>query len=303
MVSELGIGTWGLSGDAYGKVEEAEAERVLRRAIEIGFSVIDTADAYGGGRMERLVGTIVRDHPDLVVVTKVGIDRTTDPPRKCFAPEYLAAAVERSLKRLSMSAIPVLLLHHPTPDSLHLGDAIGALETLKKDGKILHWGVAAGDEDVARTAIDKGAEVIELAYNLVNPIDLHRISGDVMVAGCGVLARSVLAYGLLSGTWAKDRTFDEGDHRNERWTRMELEHRVGQLDAMQFLVKGDVRTLRGAAVRYVLANHLVSCAVLGPRSVAQLEQLVRETGGGPRYLSDDDLRQLPRALDRVGIQS
>lgn len=303
MVSELGIGTWGLSGDAYGKVEEAEAERVLRRAIEIGFSVIDTADAYGGGRMERLVGTIVRDHPDLVVVTKVGIDRTTDPPRKCFAPEYLVAAVERSLKRLSMPAIPVLLLHHPTPDSLHLGDAIGALETLKKDGKILHWGVAAGDEDVARTAIDKGAEVIELAYNLVNPIDLHRISGDVMVAGCGVLARSVLAYGLLSGTWAKDRTFDEGDHRNERWTRMELEHRVGQLEAMQFLVKGDVRTLRGAAVRYVLANHLVSCAVLGPRSVAQLEQLVRETGGGPRYLSDDDLRQLPRALDRVGIQS
>jgi aryl-alcohol dehydrogenase-like predicted oxidoreductase len=65
----------------------------------------------------------------------------------------------------------------------------------------------------------------------------------------------------------------------------------------------DVLTMRGAAVRFVLANHIVSAAVLGPRTVEQLEQLVRETGGGPRYLSDEDLRQLPRALDRVGISS
>jgi aryl-alcohol dehydrogenase-like predicted oxidoreductase len=156
---------------------------------------------------------------------------------------------------------------------------------------------------VARTAIDKDAEVIELAYNLIHAIDLHRLSGDIMVMGCGVLARSVLAYGLLTGTWSKDRTFDDGDHRNERWTRLELEHRVGQLDALQFLIKGDVRTMRGAAVRYALANHLVSAAVLGPKSVEQLEQLVRETGGGPRYIPDDDLRRLPRVLDRVGIHT
>ena len=84
---------------------------------------------------------------------------------------------------------------------------------------------------------------------------------------------------------------------------MELEHRIEQLDAIRFLVKGEVHTLRGAAVRFVLANHLVSAAVLGPRTVEQLEQLVRETGGGPRYLPDDDLRQLPRALDRVGIHT
>lgn len=303
MVSEMGIGTWGLSGDAYGKVEEAEADRVLRRAVDMGFSVIDTADAYGAGKMERLVGKVLKDHRDLVVVTKVGIDRTTDPARKCFEPKYLRDAVERSLKRLGTDAIPVLLLHHPSPDALHVGDGIGELLELKKAGKIRHWGIAAGDDDVARTAIDKDAEVVELAYNLVQAIDLHRISGDVMVMGCGILARSVLSYGLLTGTWAKDRSFDEGDHRNDRWTKMELEHRVGQLDALQFLVKGDVRTMRGAAVRYVLANHLVSSAILGPKSVEQLEQLVRETGGGPRYIPDDDLRMLPRALDRVGIHT
>jgi aryl-alcohol dehydrogenase-like predicted oxidoreductase len=299
----MGIGTWGLSGDAYGKVAESDAERVLRRAVEIGFTLIDTADAYGAGRMERLVGKVLKDHKDLVVVTKVGIDRTSDPARKCFEPEYLRSAVERSLKRLGADAIPLLLLHHPSPDALHVGDGIGELAALKKAGKIRHWGVAAGDEDVARTAIDKDAEVVELAYNLIQAIDLHRISGDVMVAGCGILARSVLSYGLLSGTWAKDRSFDEHDHRNDRWTKMELEHRVGQLDALQFLLNGEVRTLRGAAVRYVLANYLVSSAILGPKSVEQLEQLVRETGGGPRYIPDDDLRKLPRALDRVGIHT
>lgn len=303
VVSELALGTWGISGDAYGKVDEADAVRVLERAVDMGFDLIDTADAYGGGKMEVLVGRVLAKHPDLTVVTKIGIDRTTDPARKCFEAQYLKDAVERSLKRLGTSAIPVLLLHHPTPETLHNGEAVDTMTALVKDGKVRHWGIAAGDEDVARTAIDKGAQVIELPYNLLHGVDLHRISGDVMVAGSGVLARSVLSYGLLSGMWAKDRSFEEGDHRNERWTKMELEHRVDQLDAVRFLVKNDVLTMRGAAVRYVLANHLVSSAVLGPRTVEQLEQLVRETGGGPRYLSDDDLRQLPRALDRVGIRS
>ena len=303
VVSELAIGTWGLSGEPYGPVDEADAEKVLRRALDMNFSVIDTSDAYGAGRMEKLVGKVVKDKPDVVVVTKGGIDRTTDPARKNFEGAAVRAAVERSLKRLGMEAIPIYLLHHPTPDALYGGEAVITLEALKAEGKIRHWGVAAGDEDVARAAIDKGAEVLELAYNLVHPLDLHRLSGDIMVAGTGVLARSVLAYGLLAGMWAKDREFPEGDHRQERWTKLELEMRVNQLDAVRFLVKADVHTMRGAAVRFVLANHLVNSAVLGARTVEQLEQLVRETGGGPRYLPDDDLRQIPRALDKVGIHT
>lgn len=303
VVSELAIGTWGLSGEPYGPVDEADAEKVLRRALDMDFSLVDTSDAYGAGRMEKLVGKVVKDKPETLVITKGGIDRTTDPARKNFEGTVLRAAVERSLKRLGMDAIPIYLLHHPTPDAIYGGEAIVTLEALKTEGKIRHWGVAAGDEDVARAAIDKGAEVLELAYNLVHPLDLHRLSGDIMVAGTGVLARSVLAYGLLGGMWAKDREFPEGDHRQERWTKLELEMRVNQLDAVRFLVKADVHTMRGAAVRFVLANHLVNAAVLGARTVEQLEQLVRETGGGPRYLPDDDLRQIPRALDKVGIHT
>jgi aryl-alcohol dehydrogenase-like predicted oxidoreductase len=122
-----------------------------------------------------------------------------------------------------------------------------------------------------------------------------------MVAQSGVLVRSTLGYGLLSGMWSKERTFEDGDHRKERWTSAEMARRIEQLDAVRYLVKGDVRTLRAAAVRFVLANHLVSAAVLGPRTIEQLEQLVREVGSGPVYLADSDLAALPRALSRAGI--
>src|SRR5688500_6179887 len=135
VVSELAIGTWGLSGDAYGKVEEADAEIVLRRAIDMGFSLFDTSDAYGAGRMERLCGKLAKEHPDRIVVTTGGIDRTTNPARKCFAPDYLRGAVERSCKRLGLDAIPIYLLHNPTPETLHSGEPSAMMEALKKEGK------------------------------------------------------------------------------------------------------------------------------------------------------------------------
>jgi aryl-alcohol dehydrogenase-like predicted oxidoreductase len=297
------LGTWGLSGDPYGKVDAADAERVVARALELGFTTFDTADSYGAGRMEVLLGKMLKSRKEVLVVTKGGTDRTSEPARKRFDPDYLRGAVRRSLKRLGKGAIDLYLLHNPSADALVKGDATGALEDMKKEGLVRHWGVSAGDVEAARVGLEKGAEVIELAYNLLHSIDLHRLAGEIMVARAGVLARSTLNHGMLGGMWAKDRSFQEGDQRLDRWTRLELERRLEQLEAVRYLVKGDVHTLRAAAVRYVLANHLVTSAVLGPHSVEQLDQLVRETGAGPRYLSDDDLAALPRALQRVGIAS
>jgi aryl-alcohol dehydrogenase-like predicted oxidoreductase len=305
VVSELSLGTWGLSGDGYGPVDAAECEKTVLRALEMGFTLFDTADAYGGGTMEVRLGKMLQGEnaKNAIIVTKVGTDRTTDPARKRVEPTYLRERAQLSLKRLGRERIDVLLLHNPSPEALLHGDSAAVLLEMKKEGLIGHWGVAAGDAEVGRAAIDKGAEVIEVPYNLVHGIDLHRLAGDAMVSGVGILARSVLAHGLLTGLWTKTRAFEAGDHREGRWTRLELERRVDQLNALRFLVRGEVQTLRGAAVRFVLANHLVSSAVLGPRSVTQLEQLVRETGSGPRYLPDEDLSSLPRALSKVGILS
>ncbi len=305
VVSELAVGTWGLSGEPYGPVDEKDAEAVLAKALDVGVTLFDTSDSYGGGKMEVLLGRMCKGKDDVVIVTKGGTDRRIEPPVKRFDEEYIRGAVERSLKRLGLEAIPVYLLHCPSRDALVDRDdqksALTILKTLQREGKIQHVGVSCGTEDVLEQAIEDGAEVVELAYNIFYSGPLTRKTGDIMVRRPGVLARSVLNYGVLAGHWTRDREFPDTDHRSQRWTRMELEHRVDQLDALQFLVKGDVRSMRGAAVRFVLSSHVVSAAVLGPRTVEQLEQLVRETGGGPRYIKDDDLIQLYRELEKVGV--
>jgi aryl-alcohol dehydrogenase-like predicted oxidoreductase len=121
--------------------------------------------------------------------------------------------------------------------------------------------------------------------------------------GITVLAHSVLSYGLLTAHWSAERTFDDNDHRKDRWTRAELRRRVEQLTAVRELVGGNVLSPRAAALRFVLANNLVSCAILGPKSQAQLEQLLREAGSGPPYLTDTQLRNLPNRLLEVGAHS
>jgi aryl-alcohol dehydrogenase-like predicted oxidoreductase len=303
-VSELSLGTWGLSGDGYGPVAESEQERVLDRALDIGLSTIETSDAYGAGRMEQIIGKALRRsglRDSAVVVTKGGTDRATSPPRRRFDAEYLRASVDRSLRRLDLDRIHVYLLHCPQAD-VFAGPAVETLLELKQAEKIAHWGVSAGEFGVGRMALRKGAEVIEVPYNLLHSSELHRLGGEIMVSGAGVLARSTLAYGLLAGHWRSDRDFPEGDHRAHRWSKPELARRMEQLSALRFLVNGDVSTMRGAAVRFALANQMVSSAVLGPRNVVQLEELVRETGAGPVYLRDAELARLPHALDSVGVE-
>src|SRR5580692_6431887 len=120
-VSELSLGTWGLSGDAYGPVEERDQENVLRRALEMGVGLIETADAYGAGRMEQLVGRAIAGLNEICVVTKGGIDRSTLPPRRRFDAAYLRDAVARSLRRLGRDRIDVYLLHSPS-EAVLLGD-------------------------------------------------------------------------------------------------------------------------------------------------------------------------------------
>jgi aryl-alcohol dehydrogenase-like predicted oxidoreductase len=298
----MALGTWGLSGDGYGPVEEGEQERVVARALEMGISLVDTADAYGAGRMERLLGRALRDRGDVVVVTKGGTDRGTSPARKRFDAAYLRERLEGSLRRLMRDRVDVYLLHNPSTAAVEAGEAIDALVDLKREGKVGHWGISAGDVATGRAALRRGAEVIELPYSLVHATDLHRLAGEIMVSGAGVLARSTLSYGLLAGHWPPGKAFPEGDHRAERWTPPEVDRRIEQLSSVRFLVHGDVPTMRAAAVRFVLSNNIVSCAVLGPRNVEQLEDIVREVGMGPIYLSDEDLMRIPRVLQAVGIE-
>jgi aryl-alcohol dehydrogenase-like predicted oxidoreductase len=299
-VSEMSLGTWGLSGDGYGPVILPEVDRTIDRAIALGVTLFETADVYGAGAMETKLGERLPKQ-GVRVVTKIGTDLASNPPMKRFSAGYLRDAFERSEARLKRDKLDIVLLHNPTMAAMDAGDGIELQKELKRDGRIAAWGVSAGAIEVALSAILHGADVIELAYNVFIAKDLHQIAGDLSESGVGILARSVLAHGLLTGHWSPEREFYPGDHRAERWTRDELKKRISQLDALRPAVGGPILTLRAAALRFVLSNQLVSSAVLGPRSVAQLDQLIREAGSGPPYLRDTTLAALSERLKNLGL--
>src|SRR4051794_1558713 len=109
-VSELALGTWGLSGDGYGAVAEVDQDKVIERALALGVTLFETADSYAKGAMESRLGERLADMKTAQIVTKIGTDRTQRPTVKCFDSAYLRAAFERSCERLKRSTIDLVLL-------------------------------------------------------------------------------------------------------------------------------------------------------------------------------------------------
>jgi aryl-alcohol dehydrogenase-like predicted oxidoreductase len=301
-VSELGLGTWGLSGEGYGKVEESEQDAVIDRALAMGITLFDTADTYAGGEMEKRLGKRLPKGSEVTVVTKIGTSSEGTLLKKDFSPAHLRLSTERSLERLGRERIDVLLLHNPSPKTVSRGEAVATMKEMVELGLAHTWGVSAGSSECATEAASVGAPVIELAYNAFHWRQLVAIADQVREKKVGILARSVLAYGLLCGNWPTNKEFPPEDHRSERWTADELKRRIVQLNALRPSVYGSVQSLRSVAVRYVLSNPLVSCAVLGPRKGAQLDQLVRDAGKERRYLPEGGLESLENRVRGIGVQ-
>ena len=299
-VTELALGTWGLSGDGYGPVPEAEAERTVERALELGLRLFETADVYGEGAMERCLGRVGLPS-DAVVVTKLGTDRGAVPPRKCFELSWLRGAVERSQERLGRDQLDVVLLHNPTLEELSAHKPGVFLDELARRGVVRAWGVSAGSAEVGRAAIAAGAQVVQIAYNALSQDVFTGLSGTLSASGAGLLVRSTLAHGLLVGDWTVEQSFAEGDHRRARWSPELLGLRLRQAEVLRTLVGGSASTMRAAALRFVLASGLVTSAVLGPRSAAQLEELVRDAGEAPPYLRETELAELAVRLRAIGV--
>ena len=253
--------------------------------------------------MERRLGRLVGGDPTVRIVTKLGTDLAAVPPRKRFDGKFIAEALARSAERLQRSRLDVVLLHNPSVAAVERAETTGCLVEAESQGKIGTWGVSAGSVEVARAAISKGARVVSMAHNALWSKDLRALGPELSRDGVGVLAHSVLAYGLLAGLWASDKQFGPDDHRAERWTPDDLRRRLGQLQALRPLVGGPVLSLRAAALRYVLESSVVSSAVIGPRSCLELDQLVREAGKGPPYLPANGLKALESRLRELGVNA
>jgi aryl-alcohol dehydrogenase-like predicted oxidoreductase len=302
VVSELALGTWGLSGDGYGPVPETEQDAVIERARALGIELFETSDSYALGEMERRLGRLLGPDRTARFVTKIGTDRHSRPPRKRFDAGYLRQAFDESRRRLCRDVIDVVLLHNPSASALKRGEATGALEELRVQGALVAWGVSAGSAEVADAAITAGAQVLQVAHHALDTQVLASVTARVAERKIGVLARSVLAHGLLCGHWPPSKEFGPEDHRSERWSSHELGRRLRQLDALRPVLGESVQTLRAAALRFVLANDSVSSVVLGPRRQLQLDQLVREAGREPPYLSTAQRRELEQRLREVGAR-
>jgi len=300
-VSELSLGTWGLSGDTYGTVSEHEAKAVVQRAEAMGINLFETADSYGRGRMESLLGESLQNEQS-VVVTKWGTDLESAPARKQFAAAYLRKAAEASRARLGDKVKLVALLHNPTTETVSNGEASETMKALVDEKLIESWGVSVGSAEVAQASIAAQAPILSFAYNVLQVQPLRSLQESLRENEVGVLAHSVLFYGLLTGRWTQNKTFRNSDHRSQRWAPGALRSRVQHLDGVRPLVSGDVVSLRSAAVRFVLSNELIASVVLGPKSSLQLDQLIRENRNGPPYLTEAKLSALESRLQQLKVE-
>jgi aryl-alcohol dehydrogenase-like predicted oxidoreductase len=179
-VSELGFGTWTVSTGWWGEYTDAEAQDLIRSAIDRGINHIDTADAYGNGRGESILKPILKDHPDLVVGTKFGYDFYNHPERprgqrelpQDMTPKFIRFALEHSLTRLGVDHVSIYQPHNPRVDVLMRDEFWEIMEALKKEGKILSYGPSLGpaigwrDEGVY-SAGERKAPVTQMIYNML----------------------------------------------------------------------------------------------------------------------------------------
>ncbi|MFP5283620.1 MAG: aldo/keto reductase [Actinomycetes bacterium] len=213
-VSVVGLGTWQLGGD-WGEVSDVDAFGVLEAAIEAGIDLLDTADVYGDGRSEQLIGRFLSSHsePRVFVATKMG--RRAEQVPENYSLENFRAWTDRSRRNLGVDRLDLVQLHCP-PTSAYSSDAVyDGLDTLVEDGAIAAYGVSVETCDEALTAISRrGTATVQIILSAFRHKPLEYVLPAAHAAGVGVLARVPLASGLLSGKYTADTTFSESDHRS-----------------------------------------------------------------------------------------
>ena len=213
-VSVIGLGTWQL-GAGWGEVSETAALEVLGAAVELGVTFFDTADVYGNGRSERLIGRFRAAHPELPIMVATKMGRRVDQVPENFTLENFRAWTERSRRNLDMDQLDLVQLHCP-PTAVYSQDEVyDALDTLVADRVIASYGVSVETCDEALTAISRrGTATVQIILNAFRLKPLEAVLPSAIKNGVGIIARVPLASGLLSGAYTTSTSFAENDHRN-----------------------------------------------------------------------------------------
>ena len=282
-VSEIGYGAWGISGEMWLGAEDQESLEALNRAVDLGVNFIDTALAYGRGHSERLVGKVVAEREErIVVASKIPPKNLLWPapdgsdPDEAFPAEHVRKCTERSLKNLGMDAIDVMQFHVWNDEWIGRGGWLEEILALRQEGKIRFFGVSINDNQPANAIklIETGAvDTVQVIYNV-----FEQAPEDALFAACerndvGVIARVPFDEGGLTGRVTPDTTFPEGDFRNDYFSG---DHSVERTDEHVRAILEDLGIERDelpeTALRYVLSRPEVSTVIPGMRTVRNVER-------------------------------
>ena len=313
-VSEIGLGCWQLGGSDWGDVSDEQALETLRAAADAGVSFFDTADVYGLGRSETLIGRFLAERKSqhakghLFVATKLG--RFPDPGwPKNFSIDAFRAHTEASLKRLGVDALDLTQLHCVPPDQLKRGEVFEWLRALQKEGKIKQWGASVESMAEAMLCVkQEGLVSLQIIFNIFRQKPLTELFGEARHRGVALIVRLPLASGLLSGKMSAATHFAETDHRHynrdgqqfnvgETFAGLRFEKGIELSDALKPLVPTGM-TMAQMALRWCLDFEAVSTVIPGARSPQQARE--NATVSDLRGLSDDLHERLRTFyLDRV----
>jgi aryl-alcohol dehydrogenase-like predicted oxidoreductase len=213
-VSAVGLGTWQLGAD-WGEVSEADARAVLEASAEEGVTFYDTADVYGDGRSEQIVGAFLADHRDdgFFVATKMG--RRADQVPENYSLENFRAWTDRSRRNLGVDRLDLVQLHCPPSATIDDDATYDALDALVEDGTIAAYGISVETVDQALSAMTRPhLASVQIILNALRLKPLERVLPTAIETATGIIARVPLASGLLSGKYDADTTFSEDDHRS-----------------------------------------------------------------------------------------
>lgn len=302
--SEIGFGAWTLGLDWWGKVDPADASRLVRRAIDLGITFFDTADTYGAGvGEERLADALGGRRAEITLGTKFGYDITvphdqsshSERPQR-WDPAFIRERCEESLRRLRTDVIDVYELHNPRMPQIADDDIFSVLEDLKTEGKIRSYGVALGpaigwEEEGVEAMRNRDIDVLQTVFNL-----LEQRPGDVFLrentGRVGVIARVPHASDALVGKFTLatlgDEVFPANDHRSFR-KRAWLSRALQKVEQLDFLLAD--RTIGQAAIAWILANPGVTTVLPTVTTEAQLEEFA---GAAARPVSKDEFERVQK---------
>ncbi len=304
-VSEVSFGAWAIGG-AWGSTDDNESLAALHQAIDCGVNFIDTADVYGDGRSERLVGQVRRDRKEqIVVATKAG-RRLSPHTADGYNAANLTRFIEDSLRNLATDCLDLLQLHCPPTEVYYRPEVFGALDDLARAGKIRYYGVSVQTVEEALKAIEfPNVQTVQIIFNCFRCRPAELFFPEARRRRVGILARVPLASGMLTGKLARDSQFAPDDHRNfnrhgeafdvgETFSGVDYDAALGAVETIRHLLPVGT-AMAQFALRWILMFDAVTCAIPGGKRPAQVGENCAASGLPP--LTDEAMAALTRLYD------